>query len=171
MWVLISILLILLILFGGFLLRPIVLYIDTDENRFELFQAPVFKFFFHFGKDKFSPHMQLVGVNVPLEAKEKKTKKLPARKHKTRKHFHRSSAAWRFVIQRIIKSFTIKRFIVDLDTDDVVLNAQLVPLFLALSRGPATLSSNFSGRVYFHLQAENRPVRLLWIFIQFLTKK
>ena len=175
MWVLAAILIVLIILVAGFLFSPVSLYIDTDQSRYEVSQLPVFCFFVSIKNGEFIPSMRLAGFNIPLKSKEKKPKitkpkKAPAEK-KPSTRFHKSFATWRFTLHRIINSFTIKRAILDLDTDDVVLNANLVPVFLMLSNRQVTLNSNFSGRAYFHLEAENRPARLLWIFIQFLTKK
>lgn len=175
MWVLAVILIVLAILLIGFLFSPIAFYVDTEESRYEVSQLPVLKFFVSVQNGRLIPSMKLVGFNIPLKPKEKKPKitkpkKAPAEK-KPSTRFHKSFATWRFTIHHIIKSFTIKRVILDLDTDDVVLNANLVPVFLLLSNRHVTLNSNFSGRAYFHLEAENKPIRLLWIFIQFLTKK
>lgn len=167
---------ILLVLFAGFLLVPVSLYIDTDEKRYEVFQRPVFRFFLSTGDSAISPRLQLAGIRIPLQSNAKarkpgsiddRTNKKPKRKSR----FKRSASAWRFLVERTFKSFHLDRAVLDLDTDDVVLNAQLVPVFFWASRGPVRLNINFNGRVYLHIQAFTRPARLLWIFLRFLTKK
>jgi hypothetical protein len=75
------------------------------------------------------------------------------------------------LIQKIIQSICIKRFQVDIDTDDVVMNAQLIPAFVFLSPDSVRLSANFEGRVYARLLAEVRLYRLVWAFLEFFTKK
>jgi hypothetical protein len=166
------ILAILLILLTGFLLAPVSLYIDTEQGCYEVFQTPVFRFFVVIKNGTIVPRLQLAGINVPLQSK-KKTKpvKKTDKKHKKKSAFKKSVSAWRFLIERSLRSFDIKQAVVDLDTDNVVLNAQLVPVFFWASHGPVQLNTNFNGRVYFHLEARNRPARILWIFFQFLTKK
>lgn len=161
---------ILLILIIGFLFTPITLYIDTNERRYEIFQLPVFQFSILFKNNFPTVKFQLIGISIPLKRKRSEPV-TPKKKGKTTRRFHRSLAAWRFMVNGIIKSFKVKRAVIDLDTDDVVLNAQLVPVFQLLSRGPVQLHSNFNGRVYLHLEMYNQPVRILWIFIQLLTKK
>ena len=166
------ILIILLILLTGFLLTPVSLYVDTDQGRYEVFQTPVFRFCVVIKNDTIIPRMRLVGINVPLQSKSKtthakKTDKNPKKKSVLKK----SVSAWRFLVGKLLRSFDIEQAIVDVDTDNVVLNAQLVPVCFWASHGPVQLNTNFNGRVYFHLEARNRPARILWIFFQFLTKK
>jgi len=172
MTVLAFILAILLILVVGFLVIPVSLYIDTDQGRYEVFQRPAFRFFAIIKNGTIVPQLQIAGINVPLQSKRKRPIKKAPKKSKDKKStFRRSVSAWRFLIERSLKSFAIKHAVVDLDTDNVVLNAQLVPLFLLASQGPVRLSTNFNGRVYFHLEVRNRPAKILWIFLRFLTKK
>ena len=167
---------ILLVLLAGFLLVPVSLYIDTDENRYEVFQRPVFRFFLSTGDNAISPRLQLAGIRIPLQSKEKARKtggvdKSTRKKPKRKSRFKRSASAWRFLAERAAKSFHVREAVLDVDTDDVVLNAQLVPVFFWASRGPVHLNTNFNGRVYVHIRACTRLARLLWVFIRFLTKK
>ncbi|MBX2961567.1 MAG: hypothetical protein KF687_03590 [Cyclobacteriaceae bacterium] len=175
MWVLVTVLVVLLLLLISFLITPIVLYIDSEKQRYEVYQFPVLKFFIDPGTLK--PRLNILGLAVPISSG-KGEKKPPFKKneihHKEKKSggiFSKSVHAWRFLIQGAIKSFSVKRLILLLDTDDVVLNAKLTPVCMLATRGPYTLQTNFEGRVYFHLEILNKPGKLLWIFLQFLTKK
>jgi hypothetical protein len=173
MWTLLIILLVLLLLIIGFLVTPLVFSIDSDEQQIEVRQLPVIRFYVNTHTMK--PHLHVLGFSLPLPAgktkpKREKEKEQPQKRSKTG-HLKKSWAAWRFLIQHIMNSFQIRRCVLLLDTDDVVLNAQLTPLFVLANRGPFTMQTNYNGRVYFHLEIINRPARLLWIFIQFLTKK
>lgn len=168
---LVVILIILLILFG-FLLTPVSLYVDTDQGRYEIFQTPVFLFCVVIKNDTIIPRMRLVGINVPLQSKSKtKHSKKTDKNPKKKSAFKKSVSAWRFLVWKLLRSFDIEQAIVDLDTDNFVLNAQLVPVCFWASHGPVQVNTNFNGRVYFHLEARNRPARILWILLQFLTKK
>jgi hypothetical protein len=171
MTVLAVILAIFLILVVGFLVIPVSLYIDTDQGRYEVFQKPAFRFFAIIKNETVILQLQIVGINVPLQSKRKSAIKKERKKSKSKSTFRRSVSAWRFLIERSLKSFEVKKVIVDLDTDDVILNAQLVPVLLLASQGAVQLSTNFNGRVYFHLDIKNRPGKILWIFLRFLTKK
>ena len=161
----------LLILVVGFLFIPVSLYIDTDQERYEVFQKPAFRFFAVIKNETIVFQLQIAGINVPLQSKRKSPIKKDRMKSKSKTTFRRSASAWRFLIERSLKSFDVKQIIVDLDTDNVILNAQLVPVLLLASQGPVQLSTNFNGRVYFHLDVKNRPAKILWILLQFLTKK
>lgn len=174
MGVLLVILLVLILLIIGFLITPLVLYIDSDEEQIEVRHLPVIRFYFN--TLTVTPHLRVLGISVPIPTGKKKPapdkEKAESQKHTTKGRLIKKSwAAWRFLIQRMITSFRIRRCVLLLDTDDVVLNAQLTPLFVFANRGPFTLQTNYNGRVYFHLEMVSRPARLLWILIQFITKK
>jgi hypothetical protein len=160
----------LFVLVAVFLLTPVILYIDTDYGRYEIFQSPVFRFYVVITNGMLTPKLRLFGIDVQLKSRKSPEPKLKEEKAK-RKRMRKSLHAWRFLIERTLRSFTVRSAIADVDTGDVVLNAQLVPVFLFASRGPVVLNINFTGRVYFHLEVSNRPGRILWIFLKFLIKK
>ncbi|MCU0357623.1 MAG: hypothetical protein MUE95_08585 [Cyclobacteriaceae bacterium] len=175
MWIVLTIGLILLLLLLGVLITPIVLFIDTDQNRYEVRQLPAFRISFDI--KKLSPQLKLLGIPIPIKWNSQKSKEGSIEKEKqavkksNRKGFSKSWRAWKFLVTRAVESFRVKRFVVLVDTDDVVWNAQLTPLFLLASQGPCTLQTNYNGRMYCTLEASLTPGRLLWIFILFLTKK
>ena len=116
----------------------VVLYIDGESNG-EVYQFPVLKFFIDPGTLK--PRLNILGLAVPISSG-KGEKKPPFKKneihHKEKKSggiFSKSVHAWRFLIQGAIKSFSVKRLILLLDTDDVVLNAKLTPVCMLATRG------------------------------------
>ncbi len=77
----------------------------------------------------------------------------------------------RQLLKGILRSITIKKLALDIDTDDVVYNAKLVPLCYSLSRGPVSLNMNFHGRVYACFNAEIKLYKIGWAFLLFFTKK
>jgi hypothetical protein len=162
-----------LILLAGFLFTPMFVYVDTNERRYEVFHSPVFKFSIAFQDFEVLPKLKILGINIPLAAKEIAKHDLhePVKKKQKRSGIKRSAEAWRFLISESIKSFDIKRVEADVDTDNVLLNAQLVPVFLWATNGPVKLNTNFSGHVYFHFEVANQPAKILWIFFRFLIKK
>ncbi len=175
MWIVLTIVSVLLLLLIGVLVTPVVLYIDTDENRYEVRQLPAFRF--SFDVDQYKPQLRLLGIPVPINWTEKKKENTSVKKEKKPenpsggKGFSKSWRAWKFLVTRAIKSFRVKRFVLLVDTDDVVWNAQLTPLCLLASRGPCVIQTNDNGRMYCNFEASLTPGRLLWIFILFLTKK
>ena len=150
---------------------PIVVEINSDSARYEVRQRGIL--FMRFNPHKVKWELRLLGINIPLrktEEKKPKTQKLE-RSEKKKKGFHRSANTWRFLIQRGLMSLRLRKLWIDIDTDDVVLNAQLVPLVYFLSRGPVKLSTNYNGRVSLQLLLEGQLNKLIWVFMRFLTKK
>ena len=170
MSVLLFIVFIAIVLVVGFLYAPINLYVDTDQNRYEIYQLPVFRFSVVHSADTFLPNLRLFGINIRVRGQQKKAS-VKTKNTKTKRPFHRPLASWRYLATRVITSFKVNQAVVDIDTDDVIVNAQLIPLFMAVNNKHVHCSSNFNGRVYLHLEMSNQPARLLWIFIQFLIKK
>ena len=86
----------------------------------------------------------------------KKAEKKKKPKKKSRYSFGKVSRKAR----KILRSFEIKSFLVNLDTDDYILNGYLFPLCHALGKGKH-LRINFQGEMEIHVVVENRLVRIL----------
>jgi len=71
---------------------------------------------------------------------------------------------------RLLKSFKIKRFDLNIDTGDYTLNAKLYPLFLFLNNGVRHFHVNFENRNQFVLHIQNRPIDIIKSFINIKTK-
>lgn len=163
---------ILVIVLLWILFTPVRLFIDTDSSRYELVQRGVFFMAVHPG-EKFTLDLRIFGISLPNSEKSSEKRK-PEKKVTLKKKpagLKRSLRAWRFLVKEVIKSFQVNNLIIDIDTDDVALNAQLVPVALLASHYPVQVSTNFCGRVYLHMEVIARLNKLLWIFIRFLIKK
>ncbi len=68
-------------------------------------------------------------------------------------------------IIRVLRSFQVRQLKIDMDTDDVVQNAYLYPLFYSLRSGLRDLSVNNEGRLIFLFQADNNLFRMLRAFL------
>ncbi|NNL07654.1 MAG: hypothetical protein HKP38_00365 [Croceitalea sp.] len=167
-WVFIIILLLALV--AWMLWTPLVLNIDTVQQRYYLKLTGVVK-------ASLEPHAQKVArlridvlffhfyVDFLQNLGKPSTKKLEDAKKPSKRRFklnlNQMLALWR--------SFTLKRFYLNMDTGDVVLNAQLYPIFFFLDRRYGGFHINFEDRNQMVLQLENRPIRLLKIFINSKT--
>ncbi len=157
---------ILLAVFAWLIFWPWVVEVDTSRNTYQFYQLGTVRFWLTAG---FKPHLRILGISVPLETGEKER---PLKQHtipeKKKRQFHIQPLLdlW----NGIVDSITVNWFYLDLDTDDVVLNAQLIPAFLWLSRGPIHLTTNFEGRVYSRLRAELKLYRIGWAFLLFSIK-
>lgn len=164
MTALVIVLIVILFIVGWILFMPLVIDVDTAHTRFWVYQTGTF--LFSFEKD-FQPRLRVMGLSIPIKPNRKQkteAKSLEIKKNKI--SIHRV----RMLIRKIFQSICIKQFHVDIDTDNVVLNAQLIPALVGLSRGPVHLSVNFEGRVHARLLADVRVYRLAWAFLEFFTK-
>ncbi len=66
---------------------------------------------------------------------------------------------------KLLRSFRIKAFRLDMDTGDVLLNAKLFPLFALLDHRMGGFGINFQDYNRLYLRMENRPIRLLTAII------
>ncbi|WP_282162697.1 hypothetical protein [Ulvibacterium marinum] len=66
---------------------------------------------------------------------------------------------------RLLKTFTIKRLIIDMDTGDSLLNAKLYPVFTFLNHTMGRFSINFQGRNHLVLYIQNRPLNIIKSFV------
>lgn len=155
-----------LILFGWLIFLPWVIEIDTSRNTYQVYQKGTVRFWLTTG---FQPHMSFFGISVPMKPGEKKSPvKQRAKSKKKKRQFHIQNLwdLW----NGIVHSIKVKWFYLDMDTDDVVLNAQLIPAFSYLSRGPMHLTTNFEGRVFSRLRIELKMYRMGWAFLLFFIK-
>ena len=67
--------------------------------------------------------------------------------------------------KRLLQSFRVKSFRLELDTGNPILNAQLFPLGFLMGRYSKKVGINFQGRNDILLQIANRPIYILNAFI------
>lgn len=66
---------------------------------------------------------------------------------------------------RLLKSFKIRKFLIDIDTGDCIANAKLYPFFAFLNYRLGGFRINFEGRNQLILEMQNRPIYLIKSFI------
>lgn len=168
---LITILTILFVLTGLVLLTPLITYCDTDEKQFYLQLKGITTVRFQgFGE---SPHLMIetAGFAKKMELISLRNKKKSSKTNKKVKSSSGNRKSLRSIIlfvKEAVRTFSIKKFILDIDSDDYVLNAQLYPLFYWMSSGRINLSINYQDRNYLQLMIENRLIHLvppLWRLI------
>jgi hypothetical protein len=75
------------------------------------------------------------------------------------------ATAWRKA-RRLLQSFRIRRFRLNIDTDDYILNAYLFPLFVFLNGKNRRLAINFQGLTVVDILVTNRVWKILWALIR-----
>lgn len=149
------------------LLMPIVLCIDTTKNLYYLQ-------FWGLAKASFqSDEKELIRIRFkvfflefsfyPLRKSDsKKGKGSKEVKVKEKRKRMRFRTAW-----RLLKTFKVKRFLLNIDTGNCISNAKLYPLFAFLNYRMGGFNINFQGRNQLVLHIQNRPIRIIGAFINF----
>lgn len=153
------------------ILVPVYVSVDTHCNRYEVNQKGIASIALHPGRMPLLK-MRILGVAITRPLKIKRKKQRPESPVSSKKRgLKRSLASWLYLMKGAFRSFRIIKLKATIDFDDVVCNAQLVPVMLLLSRGNVDVSTNFIRQNYLILLIEWRPYKLLWTWITFLTKK
>lgn len=159
LWVILILLLISIIIY--LLFARLSLVIDTSTNRYFLELQGIGSI--NAEKDateilKLRMHIFFLDFNFyPLRPdKKKKIKKKKSRFPLTIKQSY-----------RLIKSFKIKRFYLDVDTGDCITNAKLYPVFSLLNFRKRQFNINFNGRNKLVLHIQNRPINIIKSYINF----
>lgn len=163
---------VLLLLVGWLLFAPITININTWKNDYYIRMWGLGAASLILVEDNPIIRMQVFFWRkdfYPLQTNRKPKK--PKKKRKTRKV--QKKFEWKFVL-RMLKTFRVQQFRLELDTDDYVTNAYLYPLFYFASRPQRQLSVNFEGKTNLLIKIENRLSRIVRVFLfqsNFLTKK
>lgn len=88
---------------------------------------------------------------------ERKKEKCQTRKGSSTLSFHK--------VMRILKSFRVREFRLDIDTADVMWNARLYPLFFYLNSNRRHTQINYRGENGLVLHLEIRAIRVLRAFV------
>ncbi|WP_297692021.1 hypothetical protein [uncultured Eudoraea sp.] len=97
----------------------------------------------------------------PLRKKKKEQKKKIEKKARKRNNIQSNL---KYGLQ-VIKSFKVKKLLLDIDTGDCIENAKLYPAFAFLNHHVGTFQVNFEGRVNMVLHLQNRPINIIKSFI------
>ena len=99
----------------------------------------------------------------PLRKKKKEQKKKIETKSRKRRDF---KSNFKRGLQ-VIKSFKVKKLMLDIDTGNCIQNAKLYPAFAFLNHHVGTFKVNFEGRVNMVLHLQSRPIIIIKSFINF----
>lgn len=89
--------------------------------------------------------------------KKKKIEKSSGKKKNFRSNFKRGL--------QLLKSFEVKKLLLDIDTGNCIQNAKLYPAFAFLNHYVGTFQVNFEGRVNMVLHLQSRPINIIKSFI------
>lgn len=159
-YIIISLLLIFLL---WLLLVPVILYTNTQRNRYLLTLPGIFRVLVVPDNGLFYIRGWILFIPFkfnPFKPKKKKEKEKPRKKKKFK---------WRSGNLRMMKgalrAFRIRRLEADIDTDDFTLNAWLVPAFTMVNGENIRLQVNFEGHQSLLLDLRVTLGALLWTII------
>ena len=139
---------------------PIVILIDTTTNTYHLKLGIATASIEGHEQEMFRVKLRVMPFRLyfyPLRkwklAKRKKAIKKNVRRYKKRNRLKQSL--------RILRSFTLEKLHVDLDTGDYILNAQLYPAFTFINQFSGGVHVNFKGRRQVIIKVRNRPIHII----------
>ena len=143
----------------GILFAPIQIYVNTETSEYYVRV-----------KGLVSAHIEwstteILRIRIKTFFMERSfypIKKYSGQKEKTRKHKPRKKRRVNFTkVLRVLKSFQVKRFLLDIDTGDYLINAKLFPVFVLLDQFLAPFHINYQNRNILIMDLRNRPYRIL----------
>jgi hypothetical protein len=154
----------LLIFFLWLLLVPVILYMDTDRERYLLTLPGIFRavvvpdagLFYIRGRVLFIPFR----FN-PFKSRKKKSQTRELQKKKRKKSFNNPR-----MMRGALRSIRIRKMEANLDTDNFTWNAWLVPAFSVLNGENIRLQVNFEGHQSLLFDLRVTLGTLLWNLIK-----
>ena len=146
------------------LLTPLTIKIDTTENIYQVKLAGLVTAWPGWEHDIFCLH-----VKVPLKhfriTRFRSKKKTEGEKEKEKKAIElkkkdKSGGVSAIRVLSVLKSFKLKDFQLEMDTDNYVANGQLYPLFWWINQQGLNCSINFNGHNHLSLVARSSLMRM-----------
>ncbi len=153
------------------LLGPIIIYLDTQENRYQVGLPGIIKAavvpteeIFHIrGWLFFIPFKD---TSFPSEKERAQRRRSKERKNPGGKEKQFKWSEGKNLLRNILGSFRVKRMDLDIDTDDFMLNAWLVPAFSSVNSEHIHMQVNFEGNASLMLNMQTRLGALAWALIK-----
>lgn len=156
------VILLLWILFG-----PVIIFMDTDRNRYLLTLPGVFSAKLVSNQDQFYFRVWVFFIPVKIDPFNMKRKKShgdnekPEKKKKSKKRSGNIK-----LITGAIRAIRIRKLKLNIDTDDFVLNAWLVPVFSRVNSENILMQVNFEGNNFLHMNLRTRISSLLLLLFR-----
>jgi hypothetical protein len=155
---------------------PIRMKINTRTNQYEVILPGIFRGMILPTKDFLIFKLWITAVPVKIDPlKPKKRKKDPEKEktelEKQKKQKKVPIKKIKRMIIRVFKSFTIEKIRLDVDTGDCILNARLIPLFVAISGRTRVYRVNYQEINHLELVIKNRIFNFIKIAIKTFVLK
>ncbi len=166
--ILLIIILTLLLFLTWILLAPVAFFVDTDGNKYLVSLPGIFsiavvpdrelfylRFRIFFIPYRYHPFMKRSSKKKPMKEPEEK----PVKKKKKRRF-----PGGIGMVRELAGAFRIRKLYLNIDTDDVIVNAWLIPALSVINSGNIRMQVNFDGDTSLLLDLRTRLGSLLWVF-------
>lgn len=156
------------------LLTPLQVEIDTERGVYEVRLRGFFALWVTPTSEGWHWYLRVFFWKIALRQGVKKPP--PQRKIKKRTSTLRSSRRWmswrqmKAMLTGFFRAITVKRLWINWDTDDVIWNAWLFPVFYHLSGGARRLRINYSGQQEVSMLLQTRLGLLVGVFLRAFLK-
>ncbi len=165
----------LVVLLAWLVLLPIRLVIHTNSGEYRVEWGRLIGARLIFLTDDVKIRMHLPFFHkdfYPLHpSPEAKKKEKPTEKKKKKKKRHSRITKVFPIIKSVLRSFYVRQFKLELDTDNYLTNAYLYPLFYFLNKNRGEWHINYSGQFALDLEIMNRPVWILFAIGKTMIKR
>jgi hypothetical protein len=164
-WIILLILLISLL--GWVLFGPVKVQIITETDRYQLILPGIFKASVIPSENLF--HIRGWIFLIPFRFypfKDRKEKVRRSTRQSKRRNGLKKRSGKIQILPELIRSFRIRKLHLDLDTEDSIVNAWLVPVFSVVNTENIQMRVNFEGTFSLALDLRTHLGALLWIFIK-----
>ena len=160
-YIIISLLLIFLM---WLLLVPVIIYTNTERNRYLLALPGIFKAVIVPENGLFYVRGWLFFIPFRFHPFQKKRAKAKGKSAEKKRRKWRSGNI--LTMSKAVSAFRVKRLEAEIDTDNFTLNAWLVPVFSMMNGENIRLQANFEGNNSLVLDLRVTLGALLWILIK-----
>lgn len=170
MWLLLSIVIVLILLLGVMLWSPIFLCVDSTRQQYYFQWGRIGRVDILPGDETLFLRLRIVWWTKNMDLLHPKTwstgqdEPAKAKKKSGRKKGFRIKRMPRRM-WRVLQSFQVQDFRLHLDTDSVIQNAYLYPVFFALHSPRRDMQIRYDGESLIVLRVRNRIIRMLRAFI------
>ena len=159
----------LLVVIGGvicfLLLTPLVIEVDSIRRKYGISYKGIAAVDLLF-EDGFFVQMCILGWRKTIEPFGRKEPALPKEAPAKRKRRHFAMKTVMRKARAVLRTFKVKYFYMNIDTDDHIVNAWLYPLAVLLTKERRSFRINFNGDVVIRFRIENRLGKMLFALIR-----
>jgi hypothetical protein len=168
----------LLFLFTWLIIAPIGLVINTEKEKYTVYvrgllsvrmQLQASSIILHFRIFFIPLKFDLLKMAVNKSQKKSKKKRKPKKRRKKIKN-KKSLDMWFIysIAKKILNSFKLKSFRINIDTGNNPLNAQLYPIAAYFSNEKAKILVNFNEENKADIHISNQIIKIAYIFIKYI---